>query len=419
MIRRYFAPRARFWFAAFIAGASLAAILAVLLLSPGQALWVTPLLVLFAYLSFRSEGRFWRRSPADWLLALLFVSTFLAWLFSPAPDSARQALAYIVAGGILFWAVLIWGAGPMRISFLLGMILLVTTLLAAISPLLVDAGKVHLSFFPGWLLAVGRRIPETVNPNVISGALAAWLPVSISLAWRPVGETRRSRRWMRALALATFFASIFILVIFRTRGVWVAAPLALGLAVLLRWPRGWAAVPIVFAGIWALATGNGPFRLDALIFQDDPLGGMAGRLEIWASALQALRDFPLSGIGLGAWNEVIPLFYPYRSLALLAPGVEIPHAHNLFLQIGLDIGLPGLVAYAALWGLCVWMALQAHKRFAQHQRLAWASLAFSVVIGLLIIALHGLIDSVAWGTKSSIWTWLLFGMATLLYLEAE
>ena len=61
--------------------------------------------------------------------------------------------------------------------------------------------------------------------------------------------------------------------------------------------------------------------------------------------MYALQDFVFTGIGIGNFNLVIPQLYPYITIP---PGVDIPHAHNLLLQIGLDLGLPGLIAYLGL-----------------------------------------------------------------------
>ncbi len=419
MVRRFFPAGVWSPVATVLAVACLAAALVALLLLPEQWwLAAAPALIL-AWLIRRSEGRLLRRSPADVLLGLLILLALMSWALSPAPALARQPWGYLLAGALLYWLVLVWAAGPTRLRFLLMVVLLATASLAALSPLMVDASKVQLSWMPAPLAALGDKIPETVNPNVISGALAAWLPVSLSLAWRPVGETPRARGRLQALALATSLIVIFILLIFRTRGVWVAIPVAAGMAALFRRPRWWVAIPAIFVGVWVLATMGGLARLESLVFQGDPFGGLSGRVEIWTSALQALRDFPLTGIGLGGWSAVIPLFYPYRSLALLAPGVEIPHAHNLLLQVGLDLGLMGMAAYAALWGLSAWMALQAHRAFRGRRSPAWATLALAVTAGLLVIAFHGLIDAVTWGTKPAIFTWLLYALAAGLYLEID
>jgi O-antigen ligase len=51
-------------------------------------------------------------------------------------------------------------------------------------------------------------------------------------------------------------------------------------------------------------------------------------------------------------HRVVPVLYPLFTVPLDS---DIAHAHNIFLQTALDLGIPGLVAYLALlieiWGI--------------------------------------------------------------------
>src|SRR5699024_991064 len=61
------------------------------------------------------------------------------------------------------------------------------------------------------------------------------------------------------------------------------------------------------------------------------------RVYIWMGTLNMLKDFWLSGIGMGseAFTAVYP-FYSYNA-------VVAPHSHNLFLQILVEAGVVGIV----------------------------------------------------------------------------
>jgi O-antigen ligase len=37
------------------------------------------------------------------------------------------------------------------------------------------------------------------------------------------------------------------------------------------------------------------------------IGGLDERVEIWSRALYAIQDFSFTGVGLGAFNRVIPI----------------------------------------------------------------------------------------------------------------
>lgn len=60
------------------------------------------------------------------------------------------------------------------------------------------------------------------------------------------------------------------------------------------------------------------------------------RLPLYASALQAMSEHPLAGLGVGGWS----VYYYGRD--------RIDDPHNLFLQVGAEEGLVGLLALIAL-----------------------------------------------------------------------
>jgi len=134
---------------------------------------------------------------------------------------------------------------------------------------------------------------------------------------------------------------------------------------------------------------------------------IAGRLEIWSRALYAVRDFPVTGCGLGAFRKVAWILYPLFSTY---PNTDFAHAHNIFLQTALDLGIPGLVAYLALlglWGFTCW-----EKAHSQDPLIRWTAL------GLLasMIALHayGLTDALALGSKPGVVLWFGLGLVAAL-----
>lgn len=65
------------------------------------------------------------------------------------------------------------------------------------------------------------------------------------------------------------------------------------------------------------------------------------RLLIWKSAIQAIRQHPLLGVGLGNFHLFIQ-HHPPKGLAAVPP-----MAHNLYLEWGADLGVGGIIA--ALW----------------------------------------------------------------------
>ncbi|MFN8468698.1 MAG: O-antigen ligase family protein [Caldilineaceae bacterium] len=430
------------------------ALLAPSLLFPGR-FWVTELqplwvLLLFAFWPLRllaglaTRRSSWRRTPLDLAVAALLAVVAAALALSPAPASSYEAAGYLLLGVAAANALVQWPplqARPARTAWLL---LLVGAAVALVGPLLLGArgDKLGLGFLlpaaGGW----GESLGETVNPNVLGGALLAPLLLALALAVGP-RWSRQPWRWVWgafALALAAE------LLLTECRGAWLGAAVGVAVILLLRWPAsGWLLAPLaLLAAAGLLAAGGLSLAFDAL---GGAGGGRAGqgladRMAIWQAALTAIGQQPWRGLGLG-------LFGPWVTQHGLLAGLGTwqPHAHNLLLQVAADLGLPGLAVYGALLlaALATLVGLlrarPAHKRGhgrhrsgsapaspaarppAPTQRMAAAdvyrlrlhwTLAVGSAAALAALLAHGLVDAALWGDKVAFLPWLLLALVCLL-----
>lgn len=107
----------------------------------------------------------------------------------------------------------------------------------------------------------------------------------------------------------------------------------------------------------------------------------------WRSTLTMVKERPLQGFGLGAWRFVHPRF-------AIAGFTRM--AHQSYLQLAAEIGVPGLLAFLALLAATVFSLLWAGPATPEE---AW--LVPGIGAGLAASAAHNLID----------YSWYVYGTA--------
>ncbi|MFN8448193.1 MAG: O-antigen ligase family protein [Anaerolineae bacterium] len=69
------------------------------------------------------------------------------------------------------------------------------------------------------------------------------------------------------------------------------------------------------------------------------------RLVIWGAAVNIIRDYPLTGVGLNQFrSQRVRENYPVPDFAMRV----VPHAHDELLQVGADTGIPGMILFV-IW----------------------------------------------------------------------
>lgn len=110
----------------------------------------------------------------------------------------------------------------------------------------------------------------------------------------------------------------------------------------------------------------------------------AGRAQLWGAALGMLEDHPLTGVGAGEFDEH---FRDYTTSWLFR--FPAGQAHNVWLQMGAQAGIPGILGYATWFFASVWSIITARRRSA-------SVLARAIITGVLAVfaayALHSLVD---------------------------
>ncbi len=373
--------------------------------------WLIAALLLFWPVRRLAYGRLSAPSPLNLPLAVL-----IAWLpvnlwASADKTLSWEALGYLAFALALFFAVINWPpflAAPQRLAWLLalggaGMLVAAPLLSRLLIPALPGSGP-----FDALMQRLADLTPGEVNLNRTAGALAIFLPFYLALALRR-DWTRRF--WPPLLFLLLAGATAAVLALTQSRGAALAGSVGALAVIFLRWPRLRPATPLLIllaplalAGVDAIGPAAPAAAAGAISM------GWDGRLELWSRALYILADFPFTGAGIGTFDRVVPILYP---LFLSTPGSPVSHAHNLILQVGVDLGLPGLIAWLAV--LVNTFLLLARVLRQRQDALPWA-LAAGVAGSLGVMVVHGLVDAALWGSKPAFLPWLFVALAVVVSL---
>ncbi len=240
-----------------------------------------------------------------------------------------------------------------------------------------------------------RAFSTLQNPNL----LAAFLLMVMSLAGGIFFSTAKLRfrlplllvggvallclifTYSRGAWVSLVFITVICGVLFSRRLLWVLGP-ALGVI-------GFFARDLVVA------------RVVSIFNPTDTSSTL--RMALWESTWGMIADHPVTGIGWGAYQFV----YPTYDFFVLDPGTIIFHAHNLYLNIAAELGLPGIALFL--------LALSAHLaigfRVLRHTRMPEQR---GVVIGLIAIIIgvlvNGMTDYALFNIEISMLFWLLVAL---------
>ena len=112
----------------------------------------------------------------------------------------------------------------------------------------------------------------------------------------------------------------------------------------------------------------------------------------------------------------LPGIYAFLLAMLLRVfDVGVPHAHNVFLQMGFDTGIPGLLAYLAI----VLLAARECANLVRRASPLYAALGMGGLATLVASHVYGVVDVVALGAKPGVLWWGLLAFIVALRYVAE
>lgn len=209
---------------------------------------------------------------------------------------------------------------------------------------------------------------------------ATYLILSLPLVWQ---LSRASKVWILALIPAAA-----MLALTRSEGAW------LGLGVALCWARCWELAPSVrrlLAGA-ALVLLGGVLVLAMRWLDAEQLNRISdGRYYLFRAGVEMVREAPWTGVGIGNFFSLLSVFYPEG----IAGRAVHEHAHNLYLQVAAELGLPGLLVLV----VPIWSALRRAAKLGRDP------LARGLALGLAAVFAHSITDFTLFSAALWLYTW--------------
>jgi O-antigen ligase len=148
------------------------------------------------------------------------------------------------------------------------------------------------------------------------------------------------------IAATVYLLSRFSLITVVLTGLWLAILATFSL-------RGRFGMTLLAAGVLVvgglvLMRADFTARLRAVFV--DRTAAVEIRSEGWRAAQQMLRDHPLLGVGPGHFRA--------ESVHYASQGDVLPHAYNIVLHEGAEVGYLGLAAYFLMWARVLWRTLR-------------------------------------------------------------
>ncbi len=269
-----------------------------------------------------------------------------------------------------------------------------------------------------WLQAHRPVVPvlEDIHSNIAGGGLALLLPPAVAGAvWTK--NVQRSTFNLQPLAWLLVGVAGVGMVLTMARGAWLGLGAGVVVAVYLGWRVGpkpsfgggprerrrtedrgrgvvrWGGgrhyrhrnlADILFV-LAMVAVGLGIALVVTTPIMGD--GSLTSRPDLWRQGLDLIADYPFTGSGLGSTKMV------HASYVMMLHVGLISHMHNLFLQVAVEQGLPGLALFVGMLALAV-------ASLVGHARRYGTSLFFlAAVASLTTLVVHGIFDAGVYASR--------------------
>jgi len=367
----------------------------------GLLYWGTGFLLLTFFIGKMDSLTSWvqlvKRIPLRWPINMLLVWGVLAALVSLHPAGAISGLTLGIVG-IIFYTLTVLTPRS-------GVVIIQVLAVSAVG--LAVIALVQAALHPGVRVTAGWP-----NANLLAAFLAAGFLSNI--VFLLFGSNTPKVQMFAALgALFIFFALL------ATGSIGGILNLLAGSAVLLIWIRRcrphYFKLAILSLALMIVLIFLLPFQTGGRLTHLGSYWGQAyERLHMAGSALQMVRDRPITGYGPGNFSRAFERYNFPNVRGLARFGKQAQFAHNEFLHLMAVIGIPGgLLVIWIIWSMVIYFRRQLRLSVLEEGSTeAWENKTrIAAWCGLVGAAAHGLVDFNWHVPALFVWYMMLLGVA--------
>ncbi len=234
------------------------------------------------------------------------------------------------------------------------------------------------------------------NPNNYAEFLVMILPFGFAYVISAANDVKRL--FVGILTAVGFVA----LVLTSSRGAYLCLVMASALFVLLSKKR---LIPLIVLLFLALI----PFIPDSIVARVLTIGKDSSstfRLEIWEGAMRTLSKNWLYGIGMGI--EPFRRVFSQYAIGMTAAAA---HSHNLMLQMWLELGIGGFIAFVVLQYNTIRAGISACMKSKPGELKYFLAASVSAVVGILVF---GFAEYIWFYPRIMLYFWVVQGLTLAL-----
>lgn len=347
---------------------------------------------------FRDRSMRFRVTILDYFVVLFGIVLFYSTITSYTPGSSMFTLLIFIAY-MIFYFILVNTVKNRQQLYALAALLVLSTTVASLYGLyqLKTVGATSDAWVDTTLFEdIKARVGSTFeNPNVLGEYLVLVIPAAIAMLW---GQ----KSWISRFATLGLIAIMLACLVYTySRGAYIGLMLALALFAVLR-DRRFVILGII--GVLML-----PFVLPAsVINRFASIGNLSDtsssyRISVWLGSLKLVKDYWLSGIGLGL--EPFKLVYPKYSLN----AAYAHHSHNIYIQLLIENGIAGFLTFLAM--MVVYYKTMLAGFFKTKDSFI-STFMIAIASGMAGYLAQGMVENIWYNNRVllTFWVMLAFGM---------